>query len=74
MVEAESPAIVESVLIVEEADEDSPIVEVDSVEVVLSVFFFDEQDVVRAIIAMKKNADFVIAFIVASFSVLFKCD
>lgn len=74
MVEAESPAIVESVLIVEEADEDSPIVEVDSVEFVLSVFFFDEQDVARAIIAMKKNADFVIAFIVVSFSVLFKCD
>jgi hypothetical protein len=58
MVEAESVAIVESVVIV--ADE-SVIVVLDSDEE-LSVFF--EQAVVKAIMAMKKKAVFVIAFIV----------
>lgn len=61
MVEAESVAIVESVAI----DEDESAVMVDSVVVVVSVsVFFELQDVARAIIAMKKKADFVIAFIV----------
>ena len=58
MVEAESVAIVESDIIVD--DESDIVVVVVSVEV--SVFF--EQAVVRAIMAMKKKAVFVIAFIV----------
>ncbi|GAB3547470.1 hypothetical protein [Spirosoma fluminis] len=63
MVEAESVAIVESVAIIEEESDDMVVVE--SVIVVLSVsVFFELQDVARAIIAMKKKADFVIAFIV----------
>jgi hypothetical protein len=57
IVEAESVAIVESVAIIE--DESVVVVVVVSV---LSVFF-ELQDVARAIIAMKKKADFVIAFI-----------
>ena len=61
MVEAESEAIVESVAIVD--DESDIMVEVESVVVVLSVFF-ELQEVARAIMAMKKKADFVIAFIV----------
>ncbi len=61
MVAAESVAIVESVAI----DEDESADIVDSVVVVVSVsVFFELQDVARAIIAMKKKADFVIAFIV----------
>ena len=61
MVEAESVAIVEaeSVAIVE-ADDASVVVVV--LSVVLSAFF--EQAVVRAIMAMKKKAVFVNAFIV----------
>ena len=60
IVEAESVAIVESVDIID--DEESE----DIVEVELSVdsVFFELQEVVNAIIAMKKKADFVIAFIV----------
>ncbi|RIV19056.1 hypothetical protein DYU11_26540 [Fibrisoma montanum] len=61
MIEAESVAIVESVDII--VDE--------SVDIVLSVpaadsvsVFLDEQEVARAIIAMKKNADFAIAFMI----------
>lgn len=55
IVEAESVAIVESV----------DIIEVESVVVVSVVsVFFELQDVARAIIAMKKKADFVIAFII----------
>jgi hypothetical protein len=57
IVEAESVAIVESVAIIEA--ESAVVVVVVSV---LSVFF-ELQDVARAIIAMKKKADFVIAFI-----------
>jgi hypothetical protein len=56
MVEAESVAIVESVVIV--ASDDVVVVSVEE----LSVFF--EQAVVKAIMAMKKKAVFVIAFIV----------
>ncbi|GAB2594941.1 hypothetical protein GCM10027190_49020 [Spirosoma areae] len=58
IVEAESVAIVESVAIIED--------ESDMVVVVVSVVsvFFELQDVARAIIAMKKKADFVIAFII----------
>ena len=53
--------MVESVDIIDESDD---MVE-PSVVVVLSVsVFFELQDVARAIIAMKKKADFVIAFIV----------
>ncbi|WP_232541181.1 hypothetical protein [Spirosoma endbachense] len=59
MVEAESPAIVESVAVVES----DIMVEVESVEVVSVSVFFELQEVARAIIAMKKKADFVIAFI-----------
>ncbi|GAB3042674.1 hypothetical protein GCM10027185_52960 [Spirosoma pulveris] len=58
IVEAESVAMVESVAIIE--DESAVVVVVVSV---VSVFF-ELQDVARAIIAMKKKADFVIAFIV----------
>ncbi|ADB37258.1 hypothetical protein Slin_1207 [Spirosoma linguale DSM 74] len=58
MVEAESVAMVESVAIVE-AEESAVVVVVSVVSV-----FFELQDVARAIIAMKKKADFVIAFIV----------
>ena len=58
IVEAESVAIVESVDIIEDEPESELIVVVS----VLSVFF-ELQDVARAIIAMKKKADFVIAFI-----------
>ena len=58
IVEAESVAIVESVAIID--DDESALMVVVSV---LSVFF-ELQDVARAIIAMKKKADFVIAFIV----------
>jgi hypothetical protein len=61
IVEAESPAIVESVAIVD--DESDIMVEVESVEVVSVSVFFELQEVARAIIAMKKKADFVIAFI-----------
>ena len=59
MVEAESVAIVESDIIV---DDESVIVVVSVVVSLDSVFF--EQAVVRAIMAMKKKAVFVIAFIV----------
>lgn len=59
IVEAESVAIVESDIIV---DEESVIVVVSVVVSVDSVFF--EQAVVRAIMAMKKKAVFVIAFII----------
>ena len=61
IVEAESVAIVEaeSVAIVEA---ESALIVVVVVVSVVSVFF--EQAVVRAIMAMKKKADFVIAFIV----------
>ncbi|WP_245878017.1 hypothetical protein [Spirosoma fluviale] len=51
--------MVESVAIVE-AEESVVVVVVVSVDSV----FFELQDVARAIIAMKKKADFVIAFIV----------
>ena len=57
--EAESPAIVESIPIAVESD---VVVVVSVVVSVVSVFF--EQAVVRAIMAMKKKAVFVIAFIV----------
>lgn len=56
IIEDESEAIVESVAMVESDM-------VDEVVSVLSVFF-ELQAVARAIIAMKKKADFVIAFIV----------
>ncbi|QJW88815.1 hypothetical protein HNV11_05170 [Spirosoma taeanense] len=62
MVEAESVAIVESDIIVE--DESDIIVEVESDIVVSDSVFFELQEVARAIMAMKKKADFVIAFIV----------
>lgn len=62
IVEAESPAIEESVAIVD--DESDIMVDVESVEVVSVSVFFELQEVARAIIAMKKKADFVIAFIV----------
>jgi hypothetical protein len=58
IVEAESVAIVESVAMVES------VVIVDSVVVVSVSVFFELQEVARAIMAMKKKADFVIAFIV----------
>ena len=57
IVAEESVAIVESVAIIE--DESAIVVVVVSV---VSVFF-ELQEVARAIIAMKKKADFVIAFI-----------
>ena len=60
MVEAESVAIVESDII--DDDDESDIVVVSVVVSVDSDFF--EQAVVRAIMAMKKKAVFVIAFIV----------
>ncbi|RYC67992.1 hypothetical protein EQG79_21285 [Spirosoma sordidisoli] len=62
MVEAESVAMVESVAIVD--DESDIMVDVLSVVVVSVSVFFELQEVARAIIAMKKKADFVIAFIV----------
>ncbi|GAB4040883.1 hypothetical protein GCM10028809_66410 [Spirosoma gilvum] len=60
IVEAESVAMVESVAAVES----DIMVEVESVVVDSVSVFFELQDVARAIIAMKKKADFVIAFIV----------
>ncbi|OJW76879.1 MAG: hypothetical protein BGO59_21875 [Spirosoma sp. 48-14] len=60
IVEAESVAMVESVAAVES----DIMVDVESVVVVSVSVFFELQDVARAIIAMKKKADFVIAFIV----------
>jgi len=62
MVEAESVAMVESVAIID--DESDIMVDVLSVVVVSVSVFFELQEVARAIIAMKKKADFVIAFIV----------
>ncbi len=64
MVDAESDIIVEA--------ESDDMVEVPSVVVVVSVpSVFFEQEVARAATAKKKNADFVIAFIVFR-GVLFK--
>lgn len=58
--------MVESPIIVD--DESDDVVEPSVVVVVSVSVFFELQDVVRAIIAMKKKADFVIAFIcLASF-------
>ena len=57
IVDAVSVAIVVSAAIVDEESVVDVVVSVDSV-------FFELQDVARAIIAMKKKADFVIAFIV----------
>ena len=62
IIDAESPIIVdeaESPIIVAE----SPVIVADDSVVVVSVFF-DWQDVARAIIAMKKKADFTMLFMI----------
>ena len=63
IIDAESPIIVdeaESPIIVAE----SPIIVADESVVVVVSVFFDWQEVARAIIAMKKKADFTMLFIV----------
>ncbi|QJD81482.1 hypothetical protein HH216_23620 [Spirosoma rhododendri] len=65
MVEAESVAIVEAESPIMVEAESLDIVEVSPVVVVsVDSVFFELHEVARAIMAMKKKADFVIAFIV----------